>query len=84
MPRSRSLLALLAASAALVPATAADAAPTRVCKSSDLRYPFEPGGPKTFGVFRLTITGGGCGTAHSVAKRWMERFEADLRDGDAS
>jgi hypothetical protein len=62
-------------------APAAKAAPTRVCKSADLRYPFEPGGPKTFGVFKLQITGGSCATAHDVAKRWMRRFEADLREG---
>ena len=23
-----------------------------------------------------------CSTAHRVAKKWMERFEADIRDGD--
>ncbi|HEX8204971.1 MAG TPA: hypothetical protein VF587_02810 [Solirubrobacteraceae bacterium] len=67
-------LALLASA----PATASAAA-TRVCKSADLRYPFEPGGPKTFGVFELQVTGGSCATAHRVAKRWMRRFEANLR-----
>ena len=66
----------------LVPAATADARPTRVCKSADLRYPFEPGGPKTFGVFKLQITGGRCATAHRVAKAWMTRFESDLRDGN--
>ena len=51
------------------------------CKSADLRYPFEAGGPKTFGVFRLRVIGGTCTTAHRVAKTWMTRFEADLRRG---
>ena len=51
------------------------------CKSADLRYPFEPGGPKTFGVFRLRITGGGCAAAHRVAKEWMDRFEGELLRG---
>jgi hypothetical protein len=67
------VLALFAA------APAADAAKTRTCRSSDLRYPFEPGGPKDFGVFRLKITGGSCRTAHRVAKDWQRRFEARLR-----
>jgi hypothetical protein len=39
------------------------------------------GGPNTFGVFRLKIAGGSCTTAHRVAKTWMRRFEADLRNG---
>ena len=64
----------------LIPA-AAEAAPTKVCKSADMRYPFQPGGPKTFGVFRLTITGGRCGTARRVARRWMDRFEAKIDEG---
>jgi len=64
-------LALLAAS----PAHAA----TLTCKSADLRYPFRPGGPKTFGVFHLRVTGGQCPTAHHVAQAWMKRFEAGLR-----
>jgi hypothetical protein len=64
-------LALLAAS----PAHAA----TLNCKSADLRYPFRPGGPNTFGVFHLRVTGGKCTTAHRVAKAWMKRFEAGLR-----
>jgi hypothetical protein len=66
---------------ALLAVTVADARPTRLCRSADLRYPFTPGGPKTFGVFKLQITGGSCATARRVAKRWMERFEADLRAG---
>ncbi|MBI5106016.1 MAG: hypothetical protein HZB46_13735 [Solirubrobacterales bacterium] len=80
MTRLPSLLAAGAVALALL-APAADARPTRTCKSADLRYPFQPGGPKTFGVFRLRITGGSCTTAHRVAKTWMTRFEADLRRG---
>ena len=45
----------------------------------DLRYPFQPGGPKDFGVFRLKATGVTCASAHSVAKAWMTRFEANIR-----
>jgi hypothetical protein len=62
--------------AVLVPAAAADAAPRLKCNSKDLRYPFMPGGPKTFGVFYLRITNGTCKTAHRVAKAWMTKFEA--------
>jgi hypothetical protein len=72
------LCATLAA-VVLLPAAGAEAA--RRCPSGDLRYPFEPGGPKTFGVFELRIDGGGCPTAHRIAKRWMDRFEANLADG---
>ena len=75
--RARRVLAI-AAVALLLPVAAADA---RTCKSADLRYPFMAGGPKTFGVFKLRIDGGSCATAHSVAKSWMRRFEADLRAG---
>jgi hypothetical protein len=74
-------LALLLVLAALVPAAAADAKPARSCSSTDLRYPFRPGGPKTFGVFKLRITGGTCRTAHRVAKTWMKRFEANIKAG---
>src|SRR4051794_25807851 len=77
----RRLPVLLVAAAVLAPATA-HAAPTVGCKSADLRYPFQPGGPNTFGVFKLRITGGGCATAHRVARRWMKRFEADLAAGE--
>jgi hypothetical protein len=63
---------------ALIPAVAADAK-TQTCKSADLRYPFQPGGPRTFGVFHLRITGGTCTTAHRVGRAWMARFEAALR-----
>ena len=44
-------------------------------------HPFERGGPKSFGVFKLPITGGGCTTAHRVAKAWMKEFEANIRAG---
>ena len=37
----------LATVMALVLAPAAHAAPAVRCKSADLRYPFQPGGPKT-------------------------------------
>ena len=76
----RHLVPAALAALLLIPA-AAEATPTKVCKSADMRYPFEPGGPKTFGVFRLTVTGAGCGIARPVARRWMDRFEANLRDG---
>ena len=70
---------VLATVAGLLSAAVADARPALRCKSADLRYPFEAGGPKTFGVFKLRITGGRCTTAHRVAKTWMKRFEANLR-----
>ena len=64
----------------LFPAAAAGAAPAnRTCKSADLRYPFEPGGPRTFGVFNLRISDGTCATAHRVARAWMGAFEKRLR-----
>jgi hypothetical protein len=75
--------AVVSAAVAALPASAvADARPTLRCKSADLRYPFEAGGPKTFGVFKLRITGGRCTTAHRVAKAWMNKFEASLREGE--
>ena len=66
---------------ALLPAASGGAATTQRCKSADLRYPFEPGGPKTFGVFKLRVTGGTCTTAHRVAKSWMNDFEGDILRG---
>jgi hypothetical protein len=72
---------VLSTVAVLLPAAAADARPTHRCRSADLRYPFEAGGPNTFGVFKLRITHGRCATAHRVAKAWMSRFEANLRAG---
>jgi hypothetical protein len=79
MARPRLLLCavLLAAVATLGVTPAAHAAPTR-CKSADLRYPFRPDGPKTFGVFELRITGGTCKQAHRVARAWMAEFELEL------
>jgi hypothetical protein len=66
--------------AVLIAAAPAGAAPaTRTCRSADLRYPFEHGGPRTFGVFNLRITGGTCATAHRVARAWMRAFEKRLR-----
>ena len=67
--------------AALASAATAASPKTLSCSSGDLRYPFMPGGPKNFGVFSLKVTGGGCATAHSVAKQWMRRFEASIRSG---
>ena len=78
--RIRTVLATTAIALAFVPVAAADAKPA-TCKSADLRYPFEPGGPRTFGVFHLRITDGSCTTAHRVAKAWMDKFEANLRQG---
>jgi hypothetical protein len=73
-------LAAAVAGLALLAAAPAEAKP-RTCKSSDLRFPFQPGGPKTFGVFQLKVTGGTCTTAHRVAKDWKRRFEANLDRG---
>jgi hypothetical protein len=86
MPRPRlrvhcALFAAIVVPAALLPSAVADASPTLKCKSADLRYPFNPGGPKTFGVFKLRITGGRCTTAHRVAKAWMTEFESNLSGG---
>jgi hypothetical protein len=82
MPLRRSLsAAAVVVLAALAAVPAADAAAPTRCRSADLRYPFEEGGPNTFGVFKLRITGGRCTTAHRVAKAWMDRFEADLAAG---
>ena len=68
----------LAAALALLPAATAGAAAPQRCKSADLRYPFEPGGPKTFGVFKLQVEGGSCARAHRVARSWMAEFELNL------
>jgi hypothetical protein len=74
--------ALLVTAVAALGAPAAGASPApRHCRSGDLRYPFQPGGANDFGVFKLRITRGSCATAHRVAKRWMDRFEADLSAG---
>jgi hypothetical protein len=74
------LATIVALSVLASPALAQDGTPVR-CKSADLRYPFEPGGPKTFGVFKLRVTGGTCTTAHRVAKSWMNDFEGDILRG---
>jgi hypothetical protein len=86
MPFRRLRAAAIAAAAAallalVVAAAPAGAARAHHCKSSDLRYRFAPGQPRSFGVFRLRIAGGGCATAHRVAKRWKHRFERRLRAG---
>jgi hypothetical protein len=74
----RLVVCLVAVAAALWSPAAAGASATHRCRSADLRYPFEAGGPKTFGVFRLRITHGRCATAHRVAKLWMEKLEASI------
>ena len=68
MKRLVLLLALLMTGAA--PAQAAQT----TCKSADLRYPFTKGGPKTFGVFKLTVDGGTCTTAHAVGEGVDDRL----------
>ena len=79
--RGKLFIAALLTTACLLPGTAAAAASQRNCRSADLRYPFMPGGPNTFGVFGLRIAHGPCTTAHRVAKAWMSRFEAAFRAG---
>ena len=82
MPRRRLLaLPVMFVIAVMAAPGVAGAAPSVQCKSADLRYPFQPGGPKTFGVFKLRIAGGTCATAHRVAKEWMNTFEGDLLRG---
>jgi hypothetical protein len=78
------LIAALLVTTCLLPGTAGAAGATsspRGCRSADLRYPFQPGGPQTFGVFGLRIAQGSCTTAHRVAKAWMSQFEAAFRAG---
>jgi hypothetical protein len=84
MPRPiKIIFSALLIAACLLPATAAAASP-RSCLSADLRYPFQPGGARTFGVFELATTHGSCATAHAVAKAWMSRFETAFRAGHES
>lgn len=71
---------VLVATCVLPTAAYGGAAPVG-CQSADLRYPFEPGGPKAFGVLNLRVAGGRCALAHRVAKAWMTRFEAGFRSG---
>jgi hypothetical protein len=73
-------LAAAVAGLALVAAAPAEAKAVS-CKSSDLQFPFMPGGPKFFGVHKLKVTGGTCATAHRVAKDWKRRFQANLNKG---
>ena len=80
-PLSKLTIVFVLTAACLLPATAAAAPPSRTCRSADLRYPFQPGGPRTFGVFGLRIASGSCATAHRVAQAWMRRFEAAFRAG---
>jgi hypothetical protein len=72
MPFLPTLVAL-----ALLPGAA-----THDCKSSDLRFAFQPGAPKFFGVFRLKATNASCATAHKVAKDWKKRFQANQNHGN--
>ena len=82
IPRALALAVASVALVALLPAANANAASALNCKSADLRYPFQPGGPKTFGVFDLRITDGSCRKAHRVAKSWMAKFELNLLLGE--
>lgn len=75
----RALTAVALITACLLAATASAAPSAHRCTSADLRYPFMPGGPRTFGVFKLRIANGQCATAHRVAQEWMRRFEASFR-----
>ncbi|HET6864531.1 MAG TPA: hypothetical protein VFH80_01365 [Solirubrobacteraceae bacterium] len=79
--RGKLFIAALLTAACLLPSTAAAAVSQRNCRSADLRYPFMPGEPNTFGVFGLRIAHGPCTTAHRVAKAWMSRFETAFRAG---
>ena len=72
----RPLLAATAATVALLAAAIPAHAAQRICPSADLRYPFTPGGPKTFGVFRLTVSGGSCATARRAARAFQKKLEA--------
>ena len=82
MPRYfKFFLAALLVTVCLLPSTALAGSSPRRCPSADLRYPFEPGGPRTFGVFGLRVASGSCSTAHRVAKAWMRRFETAFRAG---
>ena len=65
-------------------AAPAGAATPHPCKAADLCHPFMPGGPKTFGVLRLTVVRGSCTTARRVAKAWGKAFEAQSDGTDAS
>ena len=76
----RPLILVFAAAGLLATASSAHAA-VRSCKAGDLHYPFQPGGPRTFGVFKLTVDGGSCARAHRVARSWMAEFELNLRLG---
>ena len=79
--RGKLFIAALLTAACLLPSTAAAAVSQRNCRSADLRYPFMPGGPNTFGVFGLRIAHGPCTTAHRVAKAWMSKFEDTMKSG---
>src|SRR3954463_14818587 len=73
----RAAVAIAAAASVLTPASALAVG----CKSADMRYPYQSGGPKDFGVFKLRITNGSCATARRIAKAWKKDFETALRNG---
>jgi opacity protein-like surface antigen len=77
----KSLVAAAIAAAALSLAPSAAQATQRVCSSADLRFPFQPGQPKRFGVFALTVDGGSCVTAHGAAEAWAAAYEANVAKG---
>jgi hypothetical protein len=80
MPRVyKYLVAAVLLIACLLPATSTASPSPRRCNSADLRYPFMPGAPRAFGVFKLRIAHGRCATAHRIAQDWMTRFEASFR-----
>lgn len=79
--RHAAVATALATAALGFAAPTAGAATATHCRSADLRYPFQPGGPKSFGVFHLRVAGGSCRTAHRVAREWMDRFEGELLRG---
>jgi hypothetical protein len=72
-------IASLLVTVCLLPGTAVAAASQHSCRSADLRYPFQQGGPRIFGVFGLRIAHGPCTTAHGVAQAWMSKFETAFR-----
>ncbi|MEA2220520.1 MAG: hypothetical protein QOJ35_3146 [Solirubrobacteraceae bacterium] len=81
--RPRSTTVLTATLTTPVPAAATQARETRDRRAVDLRYPFMPGGPSTFGLFKPRVTGGTCATARRVAQAWMRAFEAHIARGTA-
>jgi hypothetical protein len=77
----KSLLVAVIAIVVVVLVPSGAQAAQKLCSSADLRFPFQPGGPKTFGVFELTVDGGSCATAHKAAKAWAAAYEANVAKG---